>query len=458
MGKMRALDYFFYPKSIAVIGASRDPEKVGHAILHNLVNGKFKGELFPINPHAEYVLNLKCHKSIKQVKADLDLAVIAVHAEEVPEELEQCGAKGIEAVIIVSAGFGEIGNRKLAEKIAKIKRKYKKMRVIGPNCLGILNTENGVDTLFLPEYRLKRPEKGEISFISQSGALGSAVLDWASMQEIGISKFVSYGNAMDIDESDLLEYLAQDKNTNVIVMYIEGVKNGTKFMQAARKFAGKKPIIVLKGGITAEGEKAVKSHTGSLAGSAEVYNAVFRQAGIIKAENLLELFDFARVLSKVARPKGNRVQIITDGGGYGVITADAVIKEGLQLAEMEEKNKKFLRKIFPSYAVLGNPLDLTGDATMERYKAAAEAAMRDKNVDIVILILLYQVPTLNSDVIDIVAELSNRKAKPLVVISVGGAYSEVHKRALEREGVVNFSYPENAIKALKALIDYYKKK
>ena len=302
MGKMRALDYFFYPKSIAVIGASRDPEKVGHAILHNLVNGKFKGELFPINPHAEYVLNLKCHKSIKQVKADLDLAVIAVHAEEVPEELEQCGAKGIEAVIIVSAGFGEIGNRKLAEKIAKIKRKYKKMRVIGPNCLGILNTENGVDTLFLPEYRLKRPEKGEISFISQSGALGSAVLDWASMQEIGISKFVSYGNAMDIDESDLLEYLAQDKNTNVIVMYIEGVKNGTKFMQAARKFARKKPIIVLKGGITAEGMQAVKSHTGSLAGSAEVYNAVFRQAGIIKAENLLESFDFACICASVAFP------------------------------------------------------------------------------------------------------------------------------------------------------------
>ncbi len=278
------------------------------------------------------------------------------------------------------------------------------------------------------------------------------------MQEIGIGKFVSYGNAMDIDESDLLEYFAQDKNTNVIVMYIEGVKNGKKFMQTAKRFAGKKPIIVLKGGITAEGEKAVKSHTGSLAGSAEVYNAVFKQTGIIRAENLLESFDFARVLSKVAKPKGNRIQIITDGGGYGIITADAAIKEGLQLAEMEEKNKKFLRKIFPSYAVLGNPLDLTGDATMERYKAAAEAAMRDKNVDIVILILLYQVPTLNSDVIDIIAELSNRKAKPLVVISVGGAYSEVHKRALEREGVVNFSYPENAVKALKALIDYYKKR
>lgn len=449
---MDQLDYFFSPKSVAIIGASRDPKKIGHVIFRNFVEGKFAGKIFPINPNAEELFGHRCYPSVLSVDEKIDMAVITIPAAVVPQALEECGKKGIHAVIIIAGGFKEIGNADLENQVASILKKYH-IRAIGPNCLGLYDPYSNVDTFFLPRYKLERPGKGKIAFISQSGALGSVVLDWMAMKGYKISKFISYGNAVDVDEADLTEYLADDKDTDVICCYFEGVKEGRKFFDIARKVSQKKPVIVLKGGTTSEGTSAVASHTGSLAGAAEIYSTAFRQAGVIQVRDLEQIFDFARVLSTEPCPKGSRVQIITDGGGYGVMTTDWIIKNGLTLAKMSQVSVDKIKKACPSHVIVKNPIDLTGDADTERYRIAMEAAMEDPNVDMVAVIILFQIPTLTPDIVDVVSAVSDRKQKPLIVIAAGGRYTEVLKKSLEDFGVPCFSYPEGAALALKALYD-----
>ncbi|MCX6814120.1 MAG: CoA-binding protein [Candidatus Aenigmarchaeota archaeon] len=450
---MNQLDYFFKPKSVAIVGASRDPKKIGHVIFRNFVEGKFAGKIFPINPNAEELFGHRCYPSVLSVEEKIDLAVITIPAPIVPQALEECGKKKIPAVIIISGGFKEIGNVELENEVSRILKKHK-IRAIGPNCIGALDPYSGVDTFFLPRYKLERPGKGKIAFISQSGALGSVVLDWMAMKGYKISKFISYGNAVDVDEADLTEYLANDKETDVICAYFEGVKEGRKFYDVAKKISSRKPLIVLKGGTTSEGTSAVASHTGSLAGSAEIYSTAFKQAGVIQAKDLEQIFDFARVLSTQPAPKGNRVQIITDGGGYGVMTTDWLIKNGLQLAKMSHQNIEKIKKACPPHVVVKNPIDLTGDADTERYKIAIESAMEDPNVDMVAVIILFQIPTLTPDIVDVVSAISDRKQKPLIVLAAGGRYTEVLKKSLEDFGVPCFSYPEGAAEALRALYEY----
>lgn len=450
---MNQLDYFFKPKSVAIIGASRDPKKIGHVIFRNFVEGKFPGKIFPINPNAEELFGHKCYPTVLVVEDRIDLAVVTVPAQLVLSVLEECGKKRIPAVIIITGGFKEIGNADLENKVASILKKYR-IRAIGPNCIGIFDPYSGVDTFFLPRYKLERPGKGKIAFISQSGALGSVILDWMAMKGYKISKFISYGNAVDVDEADLMKYLSEDKDTDVICAYFEGVKEGRKFYDITKKISSKKPVIVLKGGTTEEGTTAVASHTGSLAGSAEIYFTAFKQAGVIQTLNVEQVFDYARILSTQPIPKGNRVQIITDGGGYGVMTTDWLIKSGLQMAKMSTQNIEKIKKACPSHVVVKNPIDLTGDADTERYKLAIETAMDDPNVDIVAVIILFQIPTLTADVVDVVSAVSDRKLKPLIVIAGGGRYTEVLKKSLEDFGVPCFSYPEQAVGALRALYQY----
>ena len=449
---MNHLDYFFRPKSVAIIGASRDPKKIGHVIFRNFVEGKFSGKIFPINPNAAELFGHRCYPNVLSVEERIDLAVVTIPGPIVPQALEECGKKGIPAAIIIAGGFKEIGNVDLENQVASILKKYN-IRAIGPNCLGLYDPYSNVDTFFLPRYKLERPGKGKIAFISQSGALGSVVLDWMAMKGYKISKFVSYGNAVDVDEADLTQYLADDKDTDVICAYFEGVKEGRKFYDIAKKVSKKKPVIVLKGGTTSEGTTAVASHTGSLAGSAEIYSTAFKQAGIIQVRDLEQIFDFARVLSTEPCPKGNRVQIITDGGGYGVMTTDWVIKNGLQLAKMSQASIDKIKKACPPHVIVKNPIDITGDADTERYRLAIEAAVEDPNVDMIAVIILFQIPTLTPDVVDTVSAISDRKQKPLIVIAAGGRYTEVLKKSLEDFGVPCFSYPEGAALALKALYD-----
>ncbi len=453
---MQKMDYFFKPKNVAIIGASRDQTKVGHVIFRNFIEGRFKGKVFPVNVKAKKILGRRCYSSVLDINERIDLAVVCIPSKLVPNVMEECGKKGVHAVIIISGGFKEVGNNELEENTRDIAKKHH-MRVIGPNCLGVFDSRTGVDTIFLPRYKLERPEKGEIAFITQSGAVGSVVLDWMGKRGYKVSKFISYGNAMDVDEADLIEYLSKDDETKVICAYFEGVKEGRKFLNVSKKVTKRKPIIVLKGGITNAGTKAVSSHTGSLAGSFEIYTAAFRQSGIIQADNMEEIFDFARTLSKQPLPKGRHVQIITDGGGFGVLLADEIIKNGLELAEMGKESIERMRKEMPPYVVLKNPIDLTGDADTEMYRRALESAINDRNVDMIGLIVLLQVPRLGGDVVETVINAFKSSNKPIFVISAGGEYTEVLKKSLEDFGVPTFSYPESAARSMKILYDFAQK-
>ena len=451
------LSKFFKSKNIAIVGVSKDSKKIGHVIFRNLIDANFNGKIFLVNPNAYEILNRPVYKSLTDIRDEIELAIIAVPAKIVPNIIKDCAKKKIQNIVIISSGFKEIGNDKLENEVKELLIKNN-IKTIGVNCLGVFDAYTKLDTLFLPRYRLKRPKPGGISFISQSGAIGSAILDLATTQNYGISKFISYGNATVIDESDILEYLGNDKETKVICMYLEGVKDGQKFLRIAKKVSKIKPIIALKAGITQEGSKAAISHTGTLAGESEVYLAAFKQANIINASSLQDMFNFARILEKTIAPKGDKVQIITNGGGYGILSTDNVIKNNLKLAQLDKKNISFLKSKFPSIVVVGNPMDLMGDATTERYLYAIENCMNDNNVDILLVIVLYQTPLIDTNIIDIITEFNDLKKKPIVVVSTGGEFTDVLKRSLEDNGIVNYTFPEEAIKSIKALVDYYSKK
>ncbi|QQG38638.1 MAG: CoA-binding protein [Candidatus Woesearchaeota archaeon] len=447
------LEKFFTAKNIAIIGVSQNPNKVGHVIFRNFIDGGFLGKLFVVNPTVDSILNHVSYKSILDIKEKIDLAIIAIPAEGVLNALEECGKNGIKQVIIITSGFSEIGNNELEDKLKKILKRYG-ILCIGPNCLGIFDSSSRIDSLFLPRYRLKRPREGHLGFISQSGAVGSTILDLATSEGYGCSKFISYGNATNVDESDLIEFLGNDRNTKVICVYIEGVKNGKKFMKICSEVSKKKPIVIVKGGKSEEGNKATLSHTGSLAGNALVYSAAFKQSGVIEVDNLENLFDVARTLEKCIKPKGDRVQIITNGGGYGIMATDAVIQNCLRMAQLEKKTADSLKKVLPKNATTGNPIDLVGDADTSRYKKAIDCCLNDKSSDILLVIALYQVPLLTTDVIDVITEANDLKKKPILVVSVGGEFTEVLKKSLEENNVPCFNFPHNAVNAIRALVDY----
>src|SRR3989338_6628482 len=317
------LKNFFSAQSIALIGVSKDPKKVGHVILRNFVDGEYRGKVFVVNPNADEILGRKSYKSVLDIPAPVELAIIAVPAELVPKVVGECGKKKIRHAIIVTAGFKEVGNHKLDQKL-ELALKKNKILALGPNCLGAFDAYTKMDSLFLPRYRLQRPNEGGISFVCQSGAVGSAILDYATDKGYKFSKFASYGNAMNLDESDLLEFMGTDPNTKVICLYVEAVKDGKKFIKVAKEVSKKKPIIAIKGGKTEEGSKAALSHKGSMAGSAAIYSSVFRQCNVIEASSLSDIFDIAKMFEICALPMGRRVQVITNGGGYGILSTDAL--------------------------------------------------------------------------------------------------------------------------------------
>lgn len=448
-----SMDKFFSPKSVAVVGASRSPGKPGHVIFRNFFEGAFEGKVYPVNPKAEELFGQKCYRSVTGIPGPVDLAIIVVPGPLVPQALKECGKKGIHAAVVISAGFKEIGNTRLEEEVQAIAKKHR-IRLVGTNCIGIYDPYSGVDTIFNPRYKLERPGKGSIAYISQSGAIGTVMLDWMAMKGYNISRFVSYGNETDIGADELIDYLSKDKDTKVICSYFEGIKDGRKFFDLARRLSRKKPILVQKGGTTAEGSTAVQSHTGSLAGSAEVFSAAFKQAGMIQADDMEEMFDFARILSTQPLPKGKRVQVITDGGGFGVMAVDGIIKNRLELARMGKKSVAELKKKLPPYFVIKNPIDLTGNAESWHYAAAIEAAMKDPNTDMVMVIVLFQVPALTPEVTEVIMEANKEGTKPLVVVASGGRYTEVLKKSLEAGGVPCFSYPGRAAKAMGVLYRY----
>jgi len=453
---------FFEPKAVAIIGATNKKGKVGNVIFENFKKNKeqgiFKGSIYPVNPKLDEIEGYKVYKGVKELPEDADLAVIAIPAPFVPQTMKEIAEKEIKSVIIITGGFGELGEegKKMEEEILQI-AKENGIRIIGPNCVGVYVPDAGVDTVFLPDEKMDRPKSGSIAFVTQSGAFAAAMLDWAAGAGIGIGKMVSYGNKLDVDDADLMDYFIYDGSIKAVTLYIEGVKEGRKFIEAAKRITKVKPVIALKSGKTEYGAKAASSHTGSLAGADIIYDAVFKQTGILRAEDFEHMFDVAKAFAKCKLPKGDRIGIITDGGGAGVMASDAVAKFGLKMAELSEKTIKYLKEHFPPHAVAGNPTDVVGDTDAQRYKYAIEAFVNDPNVDAIVIIVLFQVPLLKEEeIIEILAEYAKKSEKPIVAVAMGGKKTEYYAKMLENKGVPVYPTPERGVRAMAGLVQYAK--
>jgi acetyltransferase len=440
------LDKIFNPKSVAVIGASDEEGSVGYAIMRNFLDFGFKGRVYPVNIRKTEILGLKAYPSVEQIPETVDLAVIATPAKTVPDIVEQCGKTGVKGIIIISAGFKEVGpeGKALEDKILEIREKYG-LRIVGPNCLGIIRPSNQLNATFLN----KMPKEGNIAFISQSGALGSAILDWAMHENIGFSNFVSVGSMIDVDFGDLIDYFGTDPKTRSILMYIEGITNARKFMSAVRHFARTKPIIVVKAGKFGESAKAAASHTGSMTGEDDVYDAAFKRAGIVRVEEIADLFNCAEVLGLQPLPKGPNLAIITNAGGPGVMATDALIARGGKLAKLSSKTMEFLNGILPHYWSRGNPIDILGDAKADRYKAVFKACLEDENVDGILIIYTAQAVAEPVEIAKGIVEVYKSMAyqnKTVLTSFMGYGAVEEANRVFNENGIPTYSTPEQAIK------------
>lgn len=453
----RSLDAIFRPRSVAVIGASNRDGSVGNAIFKNILMGGYQGILYPVNPKAASICSVHAYREIADIPEAVDLAVIIVPAPAVPAVLTACGKKGVRGAVVVSAGFKEIGpdGAALELKARDIARAYN-MPMVGPNCLGVINTDP--DILLNASFARHMPKRGNLSFVSQSGALCAGILDYARGRDIGFSKFISFGNKADVTELDLVNYLADDDSTDVILMYLETLTDGRSFIQATRDITGeikhRKPILAIKSGRTSQGAAAARSHTGSLAGSDAVYDAIFAQAGILRVDSVEELFDFAVGFSRQPLPKGNRFAIVTNAGGPGIMATDAAIRHGLELAKLRPETLDALKAKLPPTANFSNPVDVIGDATSERYAAALSAVLADPGVDGVVLLLTPQSMTDIEATARTVGALADEHDKPVLASFLGHTDVSAGIEILERYGIPNYQFPESAARSLAAMASY----
>ncbi|MBX5320907.1 MAG: acetate--CoA ligase family protein [Candidatus Bathyarchaeia archaeon] len=470
---IRQLDAFFNPKSVTVVGATKKINKAGHVIFKNFVENKrrgvFKGEIYPVNPHEDYILGFQCYPKLTKIPGELELVVIVVPAKTVPEIMKDAATKNAKAVVIISSGFGEIGNHELEREVVEIAKKAE-IRVLGPNCLGVYDSRTGVDMLFLPETKIlttgeevvatPRPMMGNMAIVTQSGAFGAAALDYLAGRQMGVSKFVSFGNKSDVDEAEMLHYLLYDKETKVILLYVEDVKNGRAFIEAASKVTRKKPVIAIKAGKTEAGAKAAASHTGAIAGADEIYAAAFKQTGILRVRDMEEFFDAAKALVMQPPAAGKNVAIITDAGGPGIMAADECELQGMVVKRFSEKTLEKFERLkeegkLPKFATNINPVDVTGSATSEMFEYAAELVFQDPEIHGVILLGLHHTPALQEDYIDRVARVASKYNKPIVTCDIGETEMALHIRSrFDKLGIPAYPSPEDAARAMGALVKY----
>ncbi|MEO0091930.1 MAG: acetate--CoA ligase alpha subunit [candidate division WOR-3 bacterium] len=449
------LKFIFWPRSIAVIGASTKKGSVGQATFANILLNGFTGIVYPVNPTVRSVLGVKAYPSVLHIPDEIDLAVIIVPAPIVPEVIEECGQKGVKGAIIISAGFKEIGESgaKLEKRVKEIASKHN-LSLIGPNCFGLINTDHRVN--LFATFGKAVPESGNIAFISQSGAVGVTALEYAEAEGIGLSKFISIGNKADINENDLLEYLRDDEQTKAIILYLEDLVEPRRFLKIATEVTSKigKPILAIKAGRTTEGAKAASSHTGALAGSDEAYNAFLHQCGIIRVDTVSELFDYAKAFSGQPLPKSRRVAIITNAGGMGIMATDSVIRNGLVLSQFSESTKTKLRTFLPSSASINNPLDVIGDSDEKRYREALKLLLEDENVDGIICIWT---PTLMAEtkvVAEEISAIAPNYAKPVMGCLLSLENTKEVIRTLWKARIPYYPFPEIAAKALADMCDF----
>ncbi|MBI4396062.1 MAG: acetate--CoA ligase family protein [Elusimicrobia bacterium] len=451
-----SLDTLFNPKSIAVIGASRRAEAVGHAVFKNLHRGGYKGALYPVNPKSPDVLGVKCFASISEIPGPVDLAVLIVPATAAVPTFEECLRKGVKSAVVISAGFREVGpdgaalEKQLADMAVRSGVSF-----VGPNCLGIINPDPAV--LMNASFAQCTPMEGNIAFVSQSGALCTAVLEYAKGINVGFSKFISLGNKANVTELELLEYLGRDEKTDVILMYVEDVMRPQEMIRLCRKITGenakRKPILAIKSGRTIQGAKAASSHTGSLAGSEEIYDAIFAQSGIMRVDTVGELFDCAVAFGSKKFPKSNRIAIVTNAGGPGIMATDAAVRFGLEIAPLEAGTVAELKKHLPASAAFGNPVDVIGDAQHGRYEAALKGVSKDPNVDSLLVILTPQAMTDTDEIARVIGETGSETDKPILACFMGMVEGEGLK-VLSQKRIPHYVFPESAAKALSRMSQF----
>jgi len=470
---LQKMDLFFNPHSVAVIGATKKVDKAGHVIFKNLAmnkeRGVFKGELYPVNLNEDSILGFKCFQSITHIPGEIDLIVVIVPAKVVPSIMEEAAAKKVKTAIIISSGFKEVGNQELEDQVVAAATKGG-IRVLGPNCLGVYYSKTGIDTLFLPETKVlttgeeviatPRPMPGNIAMITQSGAFGVAALDYLTGRQMGVSKFVSFGNKCDVTESEILHYLLHDKETKVILVYLEDVKGGREFLKISKKVTSKKPIVIIKSGRSEAGARAAASHTGAIAGSDKIYAAAFKQGGVIRARDMEEFFDIGKALAMQPPAMGKNIGILTDAGGPGVMTVDECESLGLTVDRLSEETlQKFQelkdQNIILKIAATSNPVDLTGSVIDDMFVMAADLMFQDPNVNGIILLGLHHMPGLREVYIDGLVKVAENYTKPIVMCDIGETEMALYTRSLfDKLGFPSFSSPEDAARAMKALVEY----
>jgi len=448
---VKGLQKLFDPKSIAVIGASNEQGSIGLSLMKNLVGSGYKGTVYPVNPNRKNVFGIRCYKSVLTLPEEIDLAIVATHAKIVPIIIKQCIKAKTKSIIVVSSGFGEIGKEgKMLEKEVKKILRGTGVRLLGPNCLGYIRTDKKINASFA----IRNALPGKIALISQSGALCSGILDWALKQNVGFKYFISIGAMLDVDFSDLIEFIQKDKKVESIAVYMETIKDAKAFMKAATKFSKKRPIIVAKSGRFDESARAAISHTGSMAGDDEVFDAAFERAGIVRVENIQELVGCSQALAKQPLPKGNRIAIITNAGGPGVMATDAIIQRKCKLAHLSKRAMKALEKEMPMHWSRGNPIDLLGDAGPDRYKKAIEIVLKEKNVDGIVVILSPQAISKPVEVAKAIAEKISGTSKTVLACWFGENFVEKGREILRKMNVPCYRTPESAIRVFSYMNSY----
>jgi len=445
------LDYIFKPKSIAVIGASNTVGSAGYRVFRNLIGSGYEGVVYPVNPKHDSIQGVQAYPSVTDLPKVVDLAIISTPAQTVLDVVEQCGKKGIKGILIISAGFKEIGAEGIAleKKLIDIKEKYG-LRIVGPNCVGFVVPYLNLNATFIGSM----PERGNIALFSQSGAVCGAILDWAQASKVGFSSFVSVGSMLDVDYGDLIDYFGMDIHTRSIVLYVEFITDAKKFMSATKSFARAKPIIVIKSGRFKEGAKAASSHTGAMAGEDAIYEAAFRRAGIVRVNNIEDLFNCSSILAKQPRPPGRNIAIITNAGGPGVLATDSVIEKGGALAKLSDETMEKLNKVLPPTWSHGNPVDIIGDGDEERYQKAIEICLEDKNIDGLLILCVPQVVANPDKLAERLIDISRKTTKPIITSFMGEA-SVIHARQiLNTNNIPTYDTPDAAVESYMYLYHY----
>jgi acetyl coenzyme A synthetase (ADP forming)-like protein len=446
------LESFFNPKSVAIVGASRQKSKVGYEILASIMGAGYKGKIYPVNPQADTIEGLKCYPDLESIKQVPELVLIIVPARIVPAIMQQCAKVGTRAVIIITAGFKEVSKegRELEEQIIQTARQAG-IRVIGPNCLGVIVPANKLNASFGGDL----PAAGSIAYLSQSGALLAAILDMANANGIGFSKLISIGNKADIDELDVIKALGADPDTKVIAGYLESISDGNAFVREAERISHDKPILLMKSGGTEAGAKAASSHTGSLAGSETAYESAFERAGIIRCDSIKQQFDYAQAFANQPLPAGSRVVVITNAGGPGIMAADAIERKGLTFAKINDQTMSKLASKLPPAANLYNPIDVLGDALAERYEFALSVVLDDLNVDIVLVLLTPQAMTEAAATAEVIVKISRqRPLKPIFACFLGAKKVAEGVKILREGKIPQYDATDSAVAAIKVMANY----